>query len=66
MGTSPLEDLSFYTGGGSDKKAKLALTILLELWARGEMRLLEDCPKSPERSLVMLCSVAFRHDRKNS
>jgi len=42
---APSEDISFYTGGGSDKKAKLALTIISEMWGRGELRLLDDCPE---------------------
>ena len=36
--------MSFYTGGGDGKKARLALNFSSELWGECEQHLLEDCP----------------------
>ena len=49
----PSEDISFYTGGGSDKRAKLALTINSKTWGRGELRLLDDCPEVRSSGLMV-------------
>ena len=50
---APSEDISFYTGGGSDKKAKLALTIISQMWGRGELRLLDDCPEVRSSGIIV-------------
>jgi len=49
----PSEEISFYTGGGSDKKAKLALTIVSKMWGRGELRLLDDCPEVRSSGMIV-------------
>ena len=40
----PSQKVSFYTGGGDGKKARLALNFSSELWGECEQHLLEDCP----------------------
>jgi len=50
---APSENISFYTGGGSDKKAKLALTIISKVWGRGELRLLDDCPEVRSSGMIV-------------
>ena len=50
---NPSEDISFYTGGGSDKKAKLALTTVSTEWGNNELRLLDDCPEVRSSGLIV-------------
>ena len=50
---APSEDISFYTGGGKGKRAKLALTTLSHEWGKSELRLLDDCPEVRSSGLIV-------------